>query len=178
MAGAGQPEFEALLSMATEARRAGELHRAARLLEQAIEEATKSGDLYGTVAAYRGLGHVETDRGSHDAADAAFQEAVRTARAAGDACLLAHALRHAGRAAARMGRVAEALAACDEALGIYRARPDATSLDVANAWRARARILEDAGREVEAVADWHAALPLYEQAGVEEGARECRQRLA
>lgn len=171
------PGFDALCAAALEGRRVGEPARAAALLEQAIAGLGRNGDPRRLVTAYRGLGHIQADQGLHVQAHASFLAAVGQARATGDPCLLAHALRHAGRSAAQVGRFTEAIRACNEAVALYGTQPDAEPMDVANALRALARVLEQAGLGDDALAAWRAALPLYQRAGIDDGVAECRARL-
>lgn len=106
-----------------------------------------------------------------------FRAAVEHARRQDDASLLAHALRHLGSALARLDRLPEALACCDEALAIYSSEPRTDPLDLANAQRARAVVRDRAGRD-DAARDWQDALQGYEVAGVQAGIDECRARLS
>ncbi len=107
-----------------------------------------------------------------------YGQAADHARQQGDMLALAHRLRHIGDILQDAGRDAEARPYYDEALALYRSRPDARVLDLANLLRPLAMLKEKAGDTAEAAALWAEAGSLYAEAGVEVGARESARRLA
>ena len=116
--------------------------------------------------------------GRIDEAVELYTEAAKEARRLGDSLVLAHRLRHIGDIFQDAGRDVEAAPYYDEALALYRSRPDAPILDLANMLRPLAMLKEKAGARGEAAALWAEAGPLYEAAGVEIGAKESARRLA
>jgi tetratricopeptide (TPR) repeat protein len=123
------------------------------------------------------LGQIERDRGELDGALAKYEEAARLASETGEATLLAHTVRHLGDILRKMARTAEAEKRYDEALGIYRAQPDTTPLDLANAFRGMAVLKDEIGERGIARALWEEASRLYALAGVDAGVAECRKRI-
>jgi tetratricopeptide (TPR) repeat protein len=107
-----------------------------------------------------------------------YARAAEHARRQGDVLALAHRLRHLGDIHHDAGRDAEAATLYDEALALYRGRPDTPALDLANLLRPLALQKEKAGARGEAAMLWAEAKSLYEEAGVEAGVRESDRRLA
>jgi len=107
-----------------------------------------------------------------------YERAAAMARSAGDVQGLAHALRHVSDLARELGRLPEALAAGQEAVGLLKAVDGGRRLDVANALRVTALALDALGRADDARTCWQEALAGYAQAGVEAGVAECEARLA
>jgi ribosomal protein S18 acetylase RimI-like enzyme len=115
------------------------------------------------------------DAASRDGDDAAaashYAEAVAVARAGGDDRLLAHTVRHEGDVLRRAGRLDEARARYDEALSLYRSLEEPAVLELANALRPMALLLDAVG-DPGAAAVWAEARDLYARAGVAEGVDE------
>ncbi|MDR6624139.1 GNAT family N-acetyltransferase [Caulobacter segnis] len=113
--------------------------------------------------------------GHPDQARDLYAKAADRARAAGVALPLAQALRHLSDLDREAGETQSALAAADEAVALYRASPDATDLDLANALRLSALAREAFGQA--ATDMWREAGALYQDADVEAGVEEARRRL-
>ena len=123
-------------------------------------------------------GSAARGEGRIDVAIELYSRAADHARQAGDMLAVAHRLRHIGDMHQDAGRNAEAAPYYDEALAIYRGRPDRRGLDLANLLRPLAMLKEKAGDTSEAAALWAEAGALYAEAGVEVGAKESARRLA
>jgi tetratricopeptide (TPR) repeat protein len=123
-------------------------------------------------------GSVARQEGRIDEAIDLFTRAAEDARRQGDVLVLAHRLRHIGDIQQDAGRDAEAAPYYDEALALYRSRPDPPVLDLANMLRPLAMLKEKTGDRAGAKALWAEAATLYEAAGVEIGAKESARRLA
>jgi hypothetical protein len=113
--------------------------------------------------------------GHPDQARDLYAKAAERARAVGAALSLAHALRHISDLDREAGQAERALRAADEAVGLYRASPGVTSLDLANALRLSALAREALGRP--AIDLWREAGALYLAADVEAGVEEAERRL-
>ncbi|ADG11985.1 N-acetyltransferase [Caulobacter segnis] len=113
--------------------------------------------------------------GHRDQARDLYAKAADKARAVGAAIPLAHALRHVSDLDREAGRAEPALAAADEAVALYRASPDATDLDLANALRLSALAREALGQAATDL--WREAGALYQDADVEAGVEEVARRL-
>lgn len=109
------------------------------------------------------------------AALAHYEEAAEILRDLDEPLLLAHTLRHLGDVymeAGHLGNNAPQFAGCyfTEALAIYRTRPEANPLDLADAIRSLALLRNDA-------ALWTEARDLYALAGISANVQECNSRL-
>lgn len=113
--------------------------------------------------------------GHPDQARDLYAKAADKAREVGAAVPLAHALRHISDLDREAGETQSALAAADEAVALYRASPDATDLDLANALRLSALAREALGQAATDL--WREAGALYMDADVEAGVEEAERRL-
>lgn len=113
--------------------------------------------------------------GHPDQARDLYAKAADKARAVGAAVPLAHALRHVSDLDREAGHAEPALAAADEAVALYRASPEATDLDLANALRLSALAREALGKAATDL--WREAGALYQDADVEAGVEEAQRRL-
>jgi len=113
--------------------------------------------------------------GHPDQARDLYAKAADRARAVGADMALAHALRHVADLDREAGRAEQALLAANEAVALYRASPNATSLDLANALRLAALVREALGQA--AIDLWREAGALYQDADVEAGVEEAQRRL-
>ncbi|PHY21245.1 GNAT family N-acetyltransferase [Caulobacter sp. BP25] len=113
--------------------------------------------------------------GHPDQARDLYAKAADKARAVSAAVPLAHALRHISDLDREAGQAEPALAAADEAVALYRASPDATDLDLANALRLSALAREALGQA--ATDFWREAGALYQDADVAAGVEEAQRRL-
>jgi GNAT superfamily N-acetyltransferase len=113
--------------------------------------------------------------GHPDQARDLYAKAADKARAVGAAVPLGHALRHLSDLDREAGHAEPALAAADEAVALYRAAPDATDLDLANALRLSALAREALGQTATDL--WREAGALYQDADFEAGVEEALRRL-
>jgi tetratricopeptide (TPR) repeat protein len=116
--------------------------------------------------------------GDSQKAREAYKRAADLARTNGEAALQAHALRHVCELARETGDLTAALAAGQDAVSLYRALPNAVTLDLANALRGTALALEQLKRTQAVAALWREARDIYQDLGVLEGVAECNERLA
>jgi tetratricopeptide (TPR) repeat protein len=103
---------------------------------------------------------------------------VASARRGKDRLKYAHRLRHLGDAYWSAGQTERAERHFVEALSIYRGRPDARPLDVANALRGFALAKHGLGEAAEAQRLWEEAHDLYATLNVQSGVAESAARLA
>jgi hypothetical protein len=115
----------------------------------------------------------ERKAGRAGEAEQAYLRAADLARAAADADLLAHALRHLSDLARERGARAEAFDRAAEAVARYRAGDD--RLGLANALRLQALA---AAEPEKAAACWREARDLYAALGIHAGVTECEVHLA
>ena len=94
-----------------------------------------------------------------------------------EALNLAHTIRHRADALRRSGELDESAKCYAEALEIYRAHPEVSALELANAIRGAALLDEKLARHDRAIVLWKEAKALYEKAGVEAGVEEASKHL-
>jgi tetratricopeptide (TPR) repeat protein len=124
------------------------------------------------------LGRIERDLGQREAALISYEAAATIYRRLGDDLKLAHSVRHIGDIHQDAGRAVKAEPFLLEALAIYRANPQTSPLDFANALRPLAILRHDAGNFDEADRLWDEAKGLYGSVNVLPGVAECAGRLA
>ncbi|MGA3210657.1 MAG: tetratricopeptide repeat protein [Terriglobales bacterium] len=169
---------EHLLKQAWQARREDRHVDAQRDLEQAVDICRRADDKMALAKTLTALGQVERDLQHNDVACGHYVEAAAIYRANGDALRLAHAIRHIGDIHRHEQRRAPAERCYREALDIYRAHQPTSPLDLANAIRGLAILLDDSGEADEARALWQEARELYASVNVEAGVAESSRRLA
>jgi tetratricopeptide (TPR) repeat protein len=163
-----------LLNQAHRARRESRPDDADLLLAQAVALARETDDRHGLGRVLAALGQRARDRRETEDAIAHYEAAAAIARAEDDGFAVAHRLRHVGDLHLERDRYDLAEQFYAEALALYRSRPGAPPLDVANALRPMAIVHERRG---DAAPLWREARDLYAQAGVEAGVAEATRRL-
>ena len=171
--------IDTLLQDAAGARREGRPADARRDYAQAVALSRQPGASRGQlVRALKGLGQIERDTGRLDAALRHYLEAADVCRDMDDPLLLAHTIRHVGDIHQDAGRHADAEPCYVEALAIYEANPSTGPLDLANALRPAALLMQATDRPEAARKYWSKARKLYAAAGIEAGVEECDSNLA
>jgi len=148
-----------------------------RLLET-ISNLRQSGDRLKLATTLRELGEMERSLPETDGGVAAYREAVEILREEERGLRLAHTVRHLGDIHRHAASLEEAETCYAEALRIYRAHPEVSALELANALRGAALSKEAIGERDLAVAFWTEARQLYLAAGIEAGVNEAGRRLA
>ena len=126
----------------------------------------------------RERGEAERSRPGSDGGVAAYTEAIAILRGENVPLKLAHTIRHLGDIYRHLERYDEAGECYDEALALYRGHPGSDPLDLANALRGAALLMEKKGEIERAVAMWLEAKDLYQQANVAAGVEESARRVA
>jgi len=119
--------------------------------------------------ALRGLGQIERDLGEIPAALQHHREAADHYRTLNQPLALAHTVRHIADIQLENGDLAPAASNYDEALLIYRDYPETKPLDLANTLRGYALLKGATAHPEAAIASWHEARMLYEQAATQTG---------
>jgi tetratricopeptide (TPR) repeat protein len=166
-----------LMENARRARREHRLDDAKRDLVVAVSLFRQGGVRRDLVGALKALGQIERDEGHGDVARPFYEEAVAICRQEGDPLLLAHTIRHLGDIHRSMERLIEAEPCYHEALLLYRSQ-QANHMDLANAIRPFALLMDATGRADEATPLWEEARDLYAAVDVRAGVNECSARLA
>ena len=107
-----------------------------------------------------------------------YARAAALSRESGAPLLQAHALRHLSDLDRQADHPEQALAHAEQAVALYGANGQAASLDMANALRLKALVLDGLRRTAPARVAWARARDLFEAAGVGAGVDECEARLA
>jgi tetratricopeptide (TPR) repeat protein len=168
-----------LMNRAAQARREGRLADAKRGWTEAVSLCRHTGSRHDLITALKGLGQIERDLQSGDAALALYEEAVALARVAGKPLLLAHTIRHLGDLHLDAGRLELAERCYDEAVALYRENAEQTAaLDLANTIRPLAILQERKGNLEQARWLWKEAKELYAAVDVPAGVAESSSHLA
>ncbi len=167
----------ALLRRAARARREDRLVDAHRDYAASVALCRQTGIQEELVQALKGLGQIERDLGHGDAARPLYEEAVAICRKLDEPLALAHTVRHLGDTHRDEGRAGMAETCYLEAIELYRGHEQTSLLDLANAIRPLAILMDDAGRVEEARRLWEEARDLYTTTNAREGVAECSARL-
>jgi tetratricopeptide (TPR) repeat protein len=166
-----------VVEKAIQARREKRFADAKHLWVEAVEYYRNSGQRPELIRALRGLGQIERDLGYNDAALTPYEEAVSLCRENHDPLLLAHTVRHLGDIHLDAERFNLAEPCYHEALALYRSRQQTNRLDLANAIRPLAILMERTGHTHEAIKLWTEAKELYQACHVRAGVQESSRRL-
>jgi tetratricopeptide (TPR) repeat protein len=128
--------------------------------------------------AHAGLGQIERDRRNIGAALKHYQIAVELLRKQDDPLALAHTIRHVADILRGEGNLEPAQRHYEEALAIYYAHETTPPLDLANALRGYALLMEQCGKNEEATMLWRQAHALYDQLEIGAGVTESQSHLA
>jgi tetratricopeptide (TPR) repeat protein len=123
-------------------------------------------------------GYEERKRHHLDTALACYEEAVAILRTRNDQLRLAHTVRHVADILCDQDRESAAMPHYEEALAIYRAHPSASPLDLANAIRGYALLLQKLKDTSQVVLLWQEARKLYADTAISAGVQEADRRLA
>jgi len=159
------------------ARRERRLDHAYAGFEEVASICRKEGKRIEMVKALNGLAQIERDRDNPDAALPHYSEAVEFCREFDEGLLLAHTIRHLGDLYQQIGQLNSADSCYREALEIYRNDAGTEKLELANAIRPTALLMEKLSKAEDARRFWEEAKALYAAAGVREGIDECTQRI-
>jgi tetratricopeptide (TPR) repeat protein len=107
-----------------------------------------------------------------------YAEAARLYREQNDSLAYAHTIRHIADIHRKEGSFSEARPLYEEALELYRDNHDTKLLDLANAIRPYAMLLEVQGDQESAINFWKEASHLYGSLRIDEGVSECDTHLS
>lgn len=169
---------EKLRADALQARREHRLNDQKQILSEALSISRQSNDTTDLAGTLTALGQAQRDLGNNRAALAHYEEAVAIRRKLGNVLQLAHTIRHVADIQRHMGYTSAADANYREALALYRDNKHVPPLDLANAIRGHATLLQDAGDVAHAKSLWLEARDLYAVAGIKEAVKESSRRLA
>ena len=123
------------------------------------------------------LAQVERDNARLEHALDHYTSAARSAKRCKDRTIYAHVIRHQAEVLTELGRIEEAGRILDDAVAIYRAATEETSINMANALRAKAVLNDSIGAVEDAHAQWKEARQIYLRLGIADGVAECDQRI-
>ena len=168
-----------LIDRATQAQHDRRLTDARTAWTAAVELLRQEDDRPTLGSALRSLAEIERKLHDDEAARAHYEEAVELYRHLDDPLTLGSHHPSSRRRVPPCKPASNLAEPCyREALGLYRAHPEAAPLDVANAIRSMAVLKSEAGAVDEARALWEEAKQLYTATGIEAGVAESSRRLA
>jgi len=167
-----------LLNRAQQAHREERFADAKKDLLVAVEICRESGDGKALAIALRQLGEAERRLGNSTEALKSYEDALALMREDAEPQLLAHTIRHLGDVYQDQGNPDLARPCYEEALAIYRGDEKSRPMNVANAVRAFAVHLYDAGELETSAPLWEEARETYRSFGINAGVAECSIRLA
>jgi len=167
-----------LLNRARQAHKQERFADAETDLLTAVEICRDSGDRGALAVALRQLG--EAQRHLDNAANAlkSYEEAVTLMRSDAEPQRLAHTIRHLGDVYEEPGEPDLVRPCYKEALAMYRSDEQSNPMNVANAVRAFAVHLYDAGELERSMPLWEEARATYRSFGIHAGVAGCSVRLA
>ncbi|MBX9803786.1 MAG: hypothetical protein K2Y04_13630 [Caulobacteraceae bacterium] len=130
------------------------------------------------IAAHLTLAREAAAEGRAGEARNSYARAAALSRESGAPLLQAHALRHLSDLDRQADHLEQALAHAEQAAALYGANGQGASLDMANALRLKALVLDGLRRTAAARVAWASARELFDAAGVAAGVSECEARLA
>jgi tetratricopeptide (TPR) repeat protein len=160
------------------ARRDHQLDEARNCFSHALRLCGASDDHLHTAQAHAGLGQIERDRKNIGAALMHYQVAVELYRKLDSPLTLAHTIRHVADILLDGENLEPARRHYEDALAIYFGQEGTPPLDLANALRGYALLMEKLHKTEDATMLWHQTQALYEQLGIEAGIVECKSHLA
>ncbi|PYV81016.1 MAG: hypothetical protein DMG93_16895 [Acidobacteria bacterium] len=163
---------DTLISSAYQARKEKRLQDAKQLFAEAVELSRGSGDRAALARALTGLGQTERDLKNNDQAVQHYRETAEIYRSLPDPLSFAHTIRHVGDILRNQNSIERARPCYEEALTIYRTHSETPTLDLANAIRGFALLIENAGETEHAISLWREARSLYEVVNVQAGVQE------
>jgi tetratricopeptide (TPR) repeat protein len=168
---------ESLLERARIAKQERRLEDATDLFRRALAENGNGEDRGLQAVLYEELAYVERNLRDLEAAERHYREASEICRSLGNPLKTAHTVRHAADILREQGKLDEAAPLYAESLGIYRQNKDTPRLDLANAIRGFALLMEEVGNRKDALSLWREAKGLYELTGIEAGVSESDRRI-
>jgi tetratricopeptide (TPR) repeat protein len=172
------PTVNELIAMGYRARKEGQPHEGRKIFSEAVRLAREAGDRVGLAGSLAGLGQIERDLRSTDAALRCYREATEIYRSEPNRQRFAHTIRHLGDILRGDGALAEARLCYEEALSVYRADGATLALDLANTIRGFALLKGELGEREEAKSLWEEARGLYASVDVQGGVRESESQIA
>ena len=106
-----------------------------------------------------------------------YLQATQMVREQGNKLVLAHTIRHLADVHRNLGNLDEAEPLYVEALQIYRGDSGTSELELANALRPMALLMEANTDYEQALLLWQEARALYESCSIEAGVTECREAI-
>ena len=159
------------------ARREARIEDAWEKYQEVVALSRRNGKKGKLIVGLKGLAQIERDRGNSESALPYYTEAASLARQLDDELVLAHTIRHMADVYRKIGDLDSAESCYSEALVIYRTDSRTGTLDLANAIRPMALLMEEFSRINDARDLWEEAERLYTSAAVGEGVAECQRAI-
>lgn len=171
-------KIETLIQQGLQARRENRPADAKRDFTEAVTLCRQAALPNELARALTGLGQIERDMHSNQAALAHYEEAVAIYRKQKNPLKLAHTIRHVADIQRHERLHESAHANYSEALALYRAHPETPPLDLANTLRGFALLKEEMADAPQARTLWREARDLDAAANVEAGVAEATRKVS
>ncbi len=170
-------EIQSLLAQAWKARGLGDYERAKKKVDAAHSQCKVSDhDLLGRV--FHIYMQFEYDQNEFEAALGLARQSLDHYEKGGNPHQLAHSRRHIADLMLHLDRLESAEKEYQQVIQIYRSLANFHEMDLANALRGYALLLEKKNKSIEAVIVWKEARGLYDKYKIAEGVQEADQHLA
>jgi tetratricopeptide (TPR) repeat protein len=123
-------------------------------------------------------GYQARQEGKLSLAQEYYADAARLYRDEDDILAYAHTIRHIADIYQEEHNARRAKPLYEEALEIYRSNPETNPLDLANAVRPYALLIEGEGQSSSAIELWEEARGLYQSLKIEPGISECDEHIS
>ena len=165
-----------LINQARADRRKGDLLHARTLLDLAVQ-LTHEHDHHAKGTLYNLYAQLHRDEKSMEKAIEMYTLALSAFQKEDSELDVAHTLRHLADIETELGQNEKAREKYARVLKIYNDHPDVNKVNLANALRGQAILMEHINNNAEAVKSWKEAQKIYKEAGITAGVDECKRHL-
>lgn len=157
-------------------RRDGDYKTAGSLVDQAIQLAPDD-DYANRGRAFHILAQFEADQDEYKTALNYYQQSLAFYEKTPFKDKVAHSLRHVADTFYSLNEIEEARSRYENVLEIYSAQEETNDVDMANALRGYALVLEKQDEKAAAVKEWSTILTIYEKYNLKSGITEAKSKI-
>jgi len=168
--------IEKLLIEAWKYRRNGDYKTAGTLVDQAIKLSPED-DYANRGRAFHILAQFEADQDEYKNALNYYQQSLAFYQKTDLQDKVAHSLRHVADTFYSLNNIEEARSQYESVIEIYHSQENTNDVDIANALRGYALVLEKQNEKVAAAKEWATILSIYEKYNLQAGIKEAKQKI-